>query len=64
MDKGLVFSISQSKHQQLSTPYLHRQVMRILRLLDVLKSHELGLENKQYRHIKNFVTGKVFPQDA
>ena len=25
MKKGLVFSISQSKHHQLSTPYMHRQ---------------------------------------
>ena len=38
--------------------------MCIVKLLDILKSHELGLENKQYRHIKNFVTRKLFPQDA
>ena len=38
--------------------------MRILKLLDVLKSHKLGLENKQYHPIKNVVTGKVFPQEA
>ena len=31
---------------------------------DVLKLHELGLEDKQYHHIKNFVTGKVFPQEV
>ena len=35
--------------------------MWILKLLDVLKLHELGLENKQNHRIKNFVTGKVFP---
>ena len=38
--------------------------MCIVKLLDILKSHELGLENKQYRHVKNFVTRKLFPQDA
>ena len=64
MNKVLVFSSSQSKHHPLSTPYVHRQGMRILKLLDVLKSHKPGLENKQYHHIKNFLTGKVFPQKA
>lgn len=38
--------------------------MWILKLLGVLKSYKLGLENKQYNHIKNLVTGKVFPQDS
>ena len=62
MNKGLVFSsFHLSKQQQLNTLYMHQQGMRILKLLDVLKSHKLGLENKQYHHIKNFVTGKVFP---
>ena len=38
--------------------------IRHKRVLDVLTSHKLGLENKQYDHIKNFVTGKVFSQEA
>ena len=42
----------------------NRKRMCIVKLLDILKSHELGLENKQYHHIKNFVTRKLFPQDA
>lgn len=33
-------------------------------IIDLLKSHKLGLENKQYHHIKNFVTRNVFPQEA
>ena len=43
---------------------MHRQGVPILKLLDVLKSHELNLENKPYHHIKNLATGKVFPQEA
>ena len=38
--------------------------MQALKLLDALKLLELGLENKEYGQIKNFVTGKVFPQEA
>ena len=29
-----------------------------------MKSHQLSLENKLHHHIKNFVTGEVFPQDT
>ena len=55
MTKRLVFfSISESTHLQLSTPYVHRQVMWVSKLVDVLISQELGLEDKQYHHIKNF----------
>ena len=64
MNKGLAFLSSQSKHHQISVPYVHRQGIRVLKLFDVLKSHELDLENKQYHHIKNFVTRKVFPLEA
>ena len=64
MNKVLVFSSYQTKHQQLCTPYVYRQGMPILKVLDLLKSHELGLENKQYHHSKNFATRKVFPQEA
>ena len=60
MNEGLVFLISQSKHLQPGTPYVHRKGMRILRLLEVLKLHGLGLENKHYHHIKNSFTGEVF----
>ena len=64
MNEGLVFLISQSKHLQLGTPYVHRKGMRILRLIEVLKLHGLGLENKHYHHIKNFLAGEVFLQGA
>ena len=64
MNKGLVFSSFQSIRHQIITIYVHRQEIQILKLLDVLKSHQLGLENKQYHHIKKFVTGEVFPQEA
>ena len=30
--------------------------MRILKLPDVLKSHKLGLENKEHHYVKNFTT--------
>ena len=63
MNKELVF-FSQSRHLQLNTPYVYRQRIRVLKLLDVLKSYELGLESKQYHHIKSFFTGKVFPQET
>ena len=61
LNKELVIQSSQSKHHQFRTAYEHRQGLWILKLLDVLKSHKLGLKNKQYHHIKNFFTGKVFP---
>ena len=64
INKGLVSSSSQSKHHQLSKPYVHQQGMRTLKLVDVLKLLELGLENKQYHHMKNFAPGKVFPQEV
>ena len=52
MNKGLVFSSFQSIRHQIITIYVHRQEIQILKLLDALKSHQLGLENKQYHHIK------------
>ena len=64
LNKGLAFTSFQNKHHHICTLYVHQQEIRILKLLDVLKSHRLGLENKQYHHIKNFVTGEVFPQEA
>ena len=64
MNKGLVFSSFQSIRHQIITIYVHRQEIHILKLLDALKSHQLGLGNKQYHHIKKFVTGEVFPQEA
>ena len=64
MNEGLAFLISQSKHLQPGTPYVHRKGIRILRLLDVLKLHGLVLENNHYHHIKNFFTGEVFLQGA
>ena len=64
MNIGLFFSSSQGKHHQFSKPHVYRQGMQALKLLDALKLLELGLENKEYGQIKNFVTGKVFPQEA
>ena len=64
MNKELVFSSFQSICHQIITLYMHRKEIQILKLLDVLKSHQLGLGNKQYHHIKKFVTGEVFPQEA
>ena len=64
MNKGLVFSSFQSIRHQIITLYVHRQEIQILKLLDVLKLHQLGLGNKQHHHIKKFVTGEVFPQKA
>ena len=64
MNKGLAFTSFQSKHHQICTPYVHRQEIRILKLLYALKSYQLGLENKYYHHIKNFVTGEIFPQET
>ena len=64
MKKGLVFSSFQSIRHQIITLYVHRQEIQILKLLDVLKLHQLGLGNKQYHHIKKFVTGEVFLQEA
>ena len=61
MNKGLVISSFQSIRHQIITRYVRPQEIQILKLLDVLKSHQLGLGNKQYHHIKKFVTGKVFP---
>ena len=46
LNKGLAFTSFQNKHHQICTPYVHLQEIRILKLLDVLKSHQLGLENK------------------
>ena len=46
MNKGLAFTSYQGKHHQICTPYVHWQEIRILKLFDVLKSHQLGLENK------------------
>ena len=62
MNKELVFSSFQSIRHQIITLYVHRKEIQILKLLDVLKSHQLGLGNKQYHHINKFVTGEVFPQ--
>ena len=42
MNKGLVSSSSHSKHHHLSALHVHRQGMQTLKLVDVLKSHELG----------------------
>ena len=64
MNKELVFSSFQSIRHQIITLYVHRKEIQILKLLDVLKSHQLGLGNKQYHHINKFVTGEVFPQKA
>ena len=64
MNKGLVFSSFQSIRHHIITLYVHRQEIQILKLIDVLKLHQLGLRNKQYHHIKKFITGKVFPQEA
>ena len=64
MNKGLVFSSFQSIRHQIITLYVHRQEIQILKLLDVLKLHQLGSRNKQYHHIKKFATGKKFPQEA
>ena len=63
-NKGLVFPSFQSIRHQIITRYVRRQEIQILKLLDVLKRHQLGLGNKQYHHIKKFVTGEVFPQEA
>ena len=64
MNKGLVFSSFQSILHQIITLCVHRQEIQILKLFDVLKLHQLGLRNKQYHHIKKFVTREVFPQEA
>ena len=64
MNKRLAFASFQSKYHQNLTPYVHQQEIRMLKLIDVLKSHHLGLENKQCHHIRNFVTGEVFSKEA
>ena len=46
LNKGLAFTSFQSKYHQICTPDVHQQEIRILKLLDVLKSHQLGLGNK------------------
>ena len=63
MNKELVFSSFQSICHQIITLYVHRKEIQILKLLDVLKSHQLGLGNEQYHHIKKSVTREVFPQE-
>ena len=40
MNKGLVFSSFQSKRHQIITPYVHRQEIRILKLLNVLNDDD------------------------
>ena len=51
--------IIRPQHHQLSAALLSRQGNRIRKLVEVLKSHDLGLDKDELDHIKNVTSDKV-----